>query len=192
MFSGSKPSQAPVALPSTLVRISQPIYYTRSAQFRKDEMYGVGRTTLIKSWSIITPDVTAKMTINGVSINLDGMDGRIFDSAFIRNSLRDIFPETPEDNKLCNVEAALFGVQLLCTEYYRHFPSSNLFDMIFTGDLCIQFFPECSTGQIPERIDIEETYAISEAQLLQRIQSGETLEDIEHNCRDESISLSVG
>jgi hypothetical protein len=148
---------------------------------------------MVKRWTITTPDVIATMKINGVPIILEGLDGRNFDTKFIRDSLRDIVPETSEQNMLCNAEATLFGTQLLSVEYYRHIPTSFLFDMIFTGELCITFIPTRSTGDIPEKIDIEEEIALSEVQLLQRLRNGETLDDIDKNCRDvgQTAELSV-
>lgn len=191
MFNVSTKSAVPGTLSAGLIRLDKPKYYTRLAHLRDDEMYGIGRTTLVKRWSIISPGVTATMVINGVHIALEGMDGRNFDCCYIRRALRDIIPMSPTENMLCNAEATLFGTQLLSTEYYRYFPTLFLSDMIFTGELCVHFIPSCSSGTLPPRIDIEEEYAISEAQLHQRLSSGETLEDIDINCRSISSEVSL-
>jgi hypothetical protein len=178
--------------PAKLVRLEAPKYYIRQVQIKEDQGYGIGRTALVKSWTITSPDVTATLTVQGIPIILSGMDGRHFDCAFIRRALRDILPMCSEENMLCAAEATLFGTQLLAVEHYRYFPTSFLFDMMFTGDLCVTFTPSCSTGPVPERIEVDEECAISEVQLMKRLGDGETLEDIDRNNKSEQmVELSV-
>jgi len=165
-----------------LLRLSRPKYYTRLVSLKREEGYGIGRTTMIKRWKVLDANVKVRMRVNGVDIDLDFLDGIEFDAEKIRRELRDIIPCSKQENDLCAAETTIFGAQLSSTEYYRYFPSSMLFDMIFTGDLCITFVPQGEN--LPDTIAIEEEYALSEKQVLDRLKGGETLEDIDTNCRD--------
>lgn len=167
-----------------LLRLESPKYYTRLTQLCNDQDYGIGRTTLVKRWKILTPGITAILKVNDIPIIIDGMDGINFDIPWIRGQLRDIIPCSSEENMLCNAEATLFGTQLLGLEYYRYFSTSFLFNYIFTGELCMSFVLTSVDGILPERVDIEEEYILSEVQLLHRLSQGETLEGIDKNNRD--------
>lgn len=171
---------------SKLIRLEKPIFIKRKVFLNRDQGYGIGRTGLISSWKILD-DVKVKMSVNGIPVELDFLDGKEFDVEKIRYALRDLIPYTAEDTQLCNVEATLFGTQLLGTEYYRYFPSKYLFDFIFTGELCITFNPIGSKS--PERIDMEETYVVSEAQLLQKLAQGIPLEKIGGD--EDGINMSL-
>jgi len=163
---------------NNLIRLDRPKYYTRQTQLRADQGYGIGRTALIRNWKITTPGIKAILKINNEPINIIGLDGINFNLSEIREKLREIIPETSEENALCNIESVLFGTQLLAVEHYRYFPTKCLFDYIFTADLCVTFeFPELE--DIPDKIDIEEECVFSEIQLLQRLKAGETLESME-------------
>jgi hypothetical protein len=160
----------------TLIRLPNPIIITRKVYLLKNQGYGIGRTGLISCWKVLD-DYKLQMRVNGLPVNLDFLDGKFFDVKQIRESLRDIVPFTPEETSLCNIESTIFGTQLLSTEYYRYFPTKKLFDFIFTGELCITFEPiDCK--DFPERIEIEETYVVSEAQLIQKLDQGIPLENI--------------
>jgi len=167
-----------------LLRLPFPKYYTRMVSLKREEGYGIGRTTMIKRWKVTDPNVKLKMRINGVDIDLDCLDGVEFHSSKIRRQLRELVPCSKQENDLCAAESTMFGTQLSATEYYRYFPESVLFDLIFTGDLCITFVPE--GDDFPDNISIEEEYALSEKQVLDRLKNGETLEDMDIKCRDES------
>ena len=176
---------------TALIRLTNPKYYIRPAQLRSDQGYGIGRTALIKKITITTPNITAIMSINGVPIQLDGLDGKVFDISYIRSILREIIPTNSTENMLCNVESTIFGTQLLAIEYYRYFPENFLFNMLFTGDLCVTFSPTSTNGVLSDNIDIEEEIAISEIQLLQRIAKGETLDDIDKNNKVHGQSVDI-
>ena len=169
---------------SKLIRLDNPIYITRNVHLKHDQGYGIGRTGLIKSWKVITPDIKLKMYINGTHINLDFLDGVYFDIPKIRANLRDILPECAETTNLCNIDSTLFGTQLLGTEYYRYFPSDFLFDFIFTGDLCITFD---SDQKLPPFVELEEEFVISEAQLKQKLEQGIPLEKI--GGKEEGVNM---
>lgn len=157
-----------------LVRLDDLIYHVRKAALRSDQGYGIGRTALVKRWTIITPNIKAKMIINGVEIEFPNSNGINFDCSVIRNTLREAI-----DNDFIRIDSTLFGTQLMATEYYRYAPSSQLFNLIFTGELGIVFALKTNDGtKLPDRVDIEEEYALSEAQLYQRLSRGETIEMI--------------
>ena len=171
---------------SKLVRLENPIHISRKVFLNQDQGYGIGRTGLIASRRVID-DYRLKMYVNGLYVDLPFLDGKEFNIAKIREALRDVIPMTEEETQLCNIEATLFGTQLLGTEYYRYFPSKFLFNYIFTGELCITFEP-METHQ-PQRIEIEETYVISEAQLVQKLDAGTPLEKI--GGEEEGISMGL-
>jgi hypothetical protein len=135
--------------------LNSPKYFTRKTFITSEQGYGIGRTSLVKSWRIVTPGITAIMKINGIKIKIKGHDGRNFDIKYIREYLSNIYPMTREENDLVIVDSTLYGTQLLAVEYYRYFPVSFLFDMIFTGELCVVFVLSSSKGKIPQRVDIE-------------------------------------
>jgi hypothetical protein len=134
------------------------------------------------------------MRVNGVPIVLEGadLDGRTFDIPKIRAALRELLPCTSEETMLCAAEATIFGTQLLAVEHYRYFPSACLFDLLFTGDLCVEFRVDSADGVLPARINIEEEYVLSEMQIRTRLSSGETIEDIERKNRDEAQTVELG
>jgi hypothetical protein len=178
-----------------MLQLTKPKFYTRCVNLKDHQSFGVDRTALIQNWTITEPNITAKIIINGIILEplgvLNFLDGKVFNIPKIREALREIIPMTKRENNLCAIESTLFGTQLLSTEYYRYFPSSCLFDMLFTGDLCVSFLPQAVSGELPQRIAIEETYALSEAQINQRIKSGETLEDIDRKNKDDFISSEL-
>ena len=179
-------------IPAPLVRLAEPIFHIRTTPLRAEQGYGVGRTALVKRWTILEPGITAIMNVNGAPVSLPGMDGRTFDVPSIRAALREAIPMTPEENELCRVDSTLYGTQLLSTEFYRYFPSSHLFDLIFTGELCVTFALLTADGsEPPERVQLEEEYALSEPQLLQRLARGETVEQIRAACHEQGSSFSV-
>ena len=171
---------------SKLVRLEKPIHITRKVFLNQDQGYGIGRTGLISSWKVLD-DYQLQMFVNGLRVDLDFLDGKEFDIAKIRSALRDVIPMSEEETQLCNIEATLFGTQLLGTEFYRYFPSKYLFDYIFTGELCITFEP--MEKFLPKRIEIEETYVISEAQLLQKLDNGIPLEKI--GGEEEGVNMGL-
>jgi hypothetical protein len=148
--------------------VKEPKYQTRTIDLKKDQEYGISRTCLIKNLKIIEPNITGTMIINGVKIKSDDntfdfLDGKNFDIEKIRKTLRDIIPINEEENNLCAVESTLFGTQLQATEYYTYFSTEYLFNMIFTGSLCV-LFEFSSSEKIPDIIQLEEIYAISDTQ----------------------------
>jgi len=173
---------------NSLIRLDEPKYFTRISYLKRDEGYGIGRTSMIRRWKIVSEKVKATLRINGVKIGLDFLDGINFDVEEIRKGLRSLIPETEEEQELCIIENNLFGTQLLATEYYRYFPVSHLFNMIFTGGLCVTFDIE---GEQLEKIKIEEEYALSEVQLMDRLKAGETLEDIDKNNHSNNTEFSI-
>lgn len=162
-----------------LIRIDKPIYQYRSIILKQEQQYAITHTALIKSWKIVTPNVMAEMYINGISVKLSEDEQYHFDLSKIREDLRELLPCTPTENKLCLIESSLYGTQLLAVPHYRYFPVKFLWDFIFTGELHITFkFYSTNQEQIPVRIDIIEEYVLSETQLIQRINRGETLANI--------------
>jgi hypothetical protein len=172
---------------NSLVRIENPICISREVDLRLDQGYGIGRTGLISSWKVLDEGVKLNMFVNGLRVGLESLNGSEFNISKIRNELRDLVPFTEEETKLCNIESTIFGTQLLATEFYRYFPSKYLFDFIFTGDLCITFKP--ADKKFPEKISIEETYVISEAQLNQKLQQGIPIDKI--GGKEEGISMGI-
>lgn len=176
---------------SKLIRLDKPIHISRKVYLNRDQGYGIGRTGLISSWKVLDteefPDIKLKMFINGLYVDLPFLNGKEFNVSKIREALRDVVPESPEDTLLCNIDSTLFGTQLLGTEFYRYFPSKYLFDYIFTGELCITFEPVDKS--CPQRIEIQETYVISEAQLVQKLENGISLEKI--GGEEEGISMGL-
>lgn len=166
----------------TLPHLSHPIFKKRQTQLRLDQGYGIGRTALINSWKITTPGIKARININGIMITPPDEKDQYFSMPKLRQMLREILPFTPEDNELVRVDSAVYSSQLLATEHYRYFPVKFLFDLIFTGELCIVFvFDE----NVPEKIDIEEEYVLSESQLLHQLNQKKTVEEIENQNDDE-------
>lgn len=172
-----------------LPKLKEPKYYTRLISINSNNNYGIARTTMIKRWTITTPGVTGKLKINGILLDIPILDGKTFDIGAIRAYIRDLVPISSEEHNLCILESTLFGTQISATEYYRYFPLTILFDMIFTGDLAIYFVLESEEGEVPDKVDIEEEYALSEYQLMDRLTKGETLEDIDARNRDKSTLL---
>ena len=169
-----------VAVPTPLVRVSEPKLVVRKTMLKSSEGYGISRTTLAKKWTITEPNVKGILKINGVSIDLPFMDGTTFETDKIRQYIRDIIPMTQGETALCAVESAMFASQITATEYYRYFPSKKLFDLIFTGDMAIYFkFEHNSKHPVPENVAIEEEYALSESQVQSRLNAGETLESLD-------------
>lgn len=164
---------------SSVPRLQHPILKRRKVQLRVDQGYGIGRTALINSWKITTPGISARIQINSITISSPEEKDRNFSAAKIRQKLREVLPFTPEENELVRIDSAVYSSQLLATEHYRYFPSNLLFDLIFTGELCITFQLETDSGHnLPEKIDLEEEYVLSETQLLQQLNRGKTIEEI--------------
>lgn len=177
-----------VALP----KLDAPIFYTRKVQLRADQSYGMPRTICCKRWKILTPGVTAVICVNGAKLDLPGMDGTTFDCGSIRTMLRDVVPMTPEEATLCSIDASLFGVQLLAGDYHTYFPAKCLFDLVFTGELCIIFELKTTNGSaLPDRVDMEEEYALPDAQLIHKLSKGLTLEQINEQRIEEGVNISV-
>lgn len=160
-------------------RLDQPIYFRRRAHLQASQGYGVGRTGLMRRWTVITPGLVARLKINGLEVAHETLDGRTFDLKAIRDDLRDSL-----DSKSQVIDNTLFGTQLLATEYYRCIPITCLFDHVFTGELCVTFEFESTDGEpVPERVEIEEEYAISDALIQDRIKSGQSLDDIRRDAQ---------
>jgi hypothetical protein len=174
-----------------LPKLSAPKSLTRISELRNEHGYGIGRTALIKRWKILDPEIKGILKINNIPINLDYLDGTNFDLCKIRQSLRDIIPESKEDNDLYVAESTMFGSQLEAINYYKYFPVKQLSNYLFTGTLCITFDLCKSEGNIPEKISIEEELILSDTQLLQRLSGGESLDDIDKNNIDQSMSLNI-
>lgn len=170
------------------ISLSAPKYQTRNIHLNAYENYGVSRTTMIRRWVITEPGITASLVINGIEVKLPFMDGRTFDVAMIRKALREIIPENQEQGELCVLEATLFGNQLSSTEYYRFFPSTYLFDLIFTGDLSI-IFNITSPEPHPDKIKIDEIFALSDHQIKDRLKTGDTLETLEQKSLESLSTL---
>lgn len=172
--------------------LSEPILYTRRVQLRSDQSYGMPRTICCKRWKILTPNVTAVITVNGARLELPSLDGVSFDCSAIRQELREILPMTAEESMLCGIDASLYSVQLLATDYHTYFPASCLFDLIFTGELCIVFDVKTTDGSpLPDRIDMEEEYALPDAQFLQKLNKGLSVEQIIEQRIEDGTSFSV-
>lgn len=165
------------------INLPYPKFYSRSVTLDKNQQYGVGRTTLVKKWKIITPNIKAKIIINGIPLNIDFLDGIEFDIPKIREYLKNIIPLTYEENELCILESTIYGSILNCMDHYKYFPINQLENYLFTGDLCIKFEPFDDTINFPDKIDIIEEHILSLLQLTQRLKT-ETLEDIDKNCTD--------
>ena len=166
----------------TVPHLSHPILKKRQTQLRVDQGYGIGRTALINSWKITTPGIVARIAINGVVVSLPDEKDHYFPVSKLRQTLREVLPFTPEENELVRIDSSVYSSQLLATEHYRYFPSNFLFDLIFTGELCITFIFE---GDVPEKIDLEEEYVLSEIQLMQQLSQGKTVEEIEKQNENE-------
>jgi len=176
-----------MSIQSKRLKLEQPKFFTRCLSINDKHKYGIARTTLVKKWKIKTPNVRAKLTINGLPIELDYLDGKEFDITKIRTSLRDIIPLSKEENDLCIIESTIFGSQIQAMEHYKYFPIEKLNEYIFTGDLCIIFNPYDGEN-FPEEFEIEETHIISEVQLKQRLKN-ETLREIDdNNCEEKILS----
>jgi hypothetical protein len=174
------------------VRLTEPIFHTRTTPLRAEQGYGVGRTALVKRWTILDPGTTATIHINGAPVLLPDMDGRTFDVPSIRAALREAIPMSWEENQLCWIDSNLYGTQLNPTPWYRYFPIPHFFDLIFTGELCVTFALRTVDGsELPDRVQLEEEYALSEPQLLQRLARGETVEQIRADCQEQGTSFSV-
>lgn len=167
---------------NTIPKLSRPIFKKRKTQLRADQGYGIGRTALINSWKITTPGITARISINDIMITPPDEKGQYFSVPKLRQMLREALPFTPEENELVRIDSAVYSSQLLATEHYRYFPIKFLFDLIFTGELCIVF--KCE-GDLPEKIDLEEEYVLSEIQLVQQLSQGKTIEEIERQNEDD-------
>jgi hypothetical protein len=172
--------------------LTEPIFYTRKVQLRSDQSYGMPRTICCKRWKILTPNVRAIICVNGAGLDLPDLDGISFDCTSIRRTLRETIPMTTEESTLCSVDASLYSVQLLATEYHTYFPASCLFNLIFTGELCILFYLKTTDGSsLPDRVDMEEEYALPDAQLLQKLDKGLTVEQIIEQRIEEGMSVSL-
>jgi hypothetical protein len=177
---------------ANLPNLDGPICYTRRVQLRSDQAYGMPRTICCKRWKILTPGITAVMRVNGAKLNLPSLDGVLFDCSAIRRELRETLPMTDEESVLCSIDASFYSVQLLATEYHTYFPVSFLFDLIFTGELCIVFDVKTEDGSdLPDRIDMEEEYALPDAQLLQKLNRGLSLEQILEQRIEDGTSFSL-
>lgn len=176
-----------------LLRIDRVITGLRTFKLLSKEDYGIPRTAMVKRWKLLTEGLKATVCVNGVALTLDGLDGINFDIKAIRYAMREMVPGSREENMICAAESTLFGAQLVATEYYRYFPSDQLFDLLFTGTLAISFECEWIDGgdeDIPSAVEMEEEYVLSETHLLQRIKQGETLEQIELN-KDPSANVEL-
>lgn len=172
----------------SIPQLSKPILKKRQTQLRAEQGYGIGRTALINSWKITTPGIVAKLVINDIVVSSEKQE---FSVSGLRNKLRDALPFTPEENELIRVDSAVYSSQLQATEHYRYFPTKFLFDLIFTGDLCIIFKLRSESGEdIPEKIELEEEYVLSEIQLLQQLHQGKTIKEIEDQ-KDASFSANL-
>lgn len=158
---------------STIQSEQVPEYDTRVFILKKDNNYGLGRTCLVKSWKVITPDnVGVKIIIDGIELKIPDseekdlsnhliLDGRSFDLPVIINYLRSIIPMSEEENNLCLIEASIFSAQMSATSYYNYFPLSIFNSLLFTGNMYTHFIPyDITTGRylFPEQIDIEEVF----------------------------------
>jgi len=138
-----------------------PVILVRTEKLKKDQVYGIPRTSLIKKWVIKTPDTKAIIIINGVPIVFPGMDGATFDAEKIRNFLRNIEPFDTNSNKLVTVESALVSSQLLAIEHYKYFSVKHFNNFFFTGGMCISFQPSKELDEIL----IEEHYVSPKMQV---------------------------
>lgn len=169
-------------------QFSNPIFKKRQTQLRAEQGYGIGRTALIRSWKITTPGIVAKLVINDIVVSSEKQE---FSVPGLRDKLRDALPFTPEENELIRIDSAVYSSQLQATEHYRYFPTKFLFDLIFTGDLCITFKLRSESGEdIPEKVELEEEYVLSEIQLLQQLHQGKTIKEIEDQ-KDASFSANL-
>jgi len=177
-----------------VIRLDAPKYYTRATELRSEQDYGIGRTTLVRSWKIITPNVKGKLQINGVTMDMPELDGKYFNIPFIRSTIRDLIPSTKEENDLYIAESTIFGAQLTSTEFYKYFPTSYLFDFLFTGGICTMFKleHEIEGESVPDIVKIEEEFVLTEGQISERLSRGETLEDIDVNNKSDGQSVQLG
>jgi hypothetical protein len=176
----------------TFPRLSKPILKKRKTQLRADQGYGIGRTALINSWKITTPGIVAKITINNITISSPDEEQQSFSATELRNKLREALPFTPEETELVRIDSSVYSSQLQATEHYRYFPVDFLFNLIFTGDLCITFKLRSESGEeIPEKVNLEEEYVLSEIQLIQQLQRGKSIEEIQEQKEDASFSADL-
>jgi hypothetical protein len=176
---------------SNKIKEQNPIFCTRTIKLEKEKGYGIERTALTKRWTIQSPNVVAKININGAKIDLPTMDGKNFDTNFIRNAVRNLDPCDEQTAEMHSAECTLFGSQLETVPHYTYFPSKYLFDYMFSGTLCITFEPESENGEeLPNPILVEEEFILSDKQLEQRINAGEKIEDLRNGCKDMSVSFN--
>lgn len=159
------------------LKLSKPKIFNRTVTLKRDEGYGISRTTLINSWKL-PDDTQAYLRINGVKV---AGPSNFFLAKDIREYLRDQDPIDSETNSLCITESTIFAGQLTCLEYYCYFPINQMFDYIFTGGLCITF--DIVDGE-PNKINIEESFVLSKTQIQEKLMGGETLESLETNNRE--------
>lgn len=158
-----------------------PRLLTRKIDLRDHQQYAINHTSLVKKWKIIEENISAYIIINGVLIKptkeFSFLDGKEFDMEKIRKIARDMIPYNNRTTNLCNMESSLFSSSLLAIEHYKYFDTKYLNNFAFTGDMCIYFKlyhtdPNLKNAGFPQRVSIEETYVLSDAQLEQRRRTG--------------------
>jgi hypothetical protein len=167
-----------------MLKLSEPKVFIRITSLKKEEGFGIGRTTLIKNWKLTNPNHTAKILVNGIQLT-EAQNN--FNISKIREDLRDLIPETSEENTRARLESNFFSGQLECLEHFSYFPSKFMFNFLFTGGLCITFQLSENYG---DKVEIEECYVLSKAVLLEKLKR-QSLEDIEKNNTEKTEDMNV-
>ena len=90
---------------------------------------------LVRAWKIIDKVKDIKLYFGEREINSFNSTKGLYDFKHIRQYIRDLIPETPEENQLSGLEGLFFSWQLMAFEYYKSLSNEDFENSIFTIDI---------------------------------------------------------
>jgi hypothetical protein len=138
---------------------------TRKYKAHSYEGFVFKNTCLLKSLKIKKSRELRSITIrvNGVDLSPSSESGThyTFDFAAIRNTCRNAFGFTKEENDLICIEETFAHNAFLAMQYYKAVPVTEFKNTVFTSALQLAFIPKQYTKEIKD-IEVEEEYYLSD------------------------------
>ncbi len=140
---------------------------TRNYKLKREDKFAFRNTCLVQNLRIERARnlLHLRLVINEVKLEPTSKahDHFVFDIPTIRENIRNLEPFGPENNLLLSLEDALVFNQMNAMSYYKSVPSSDLYNVLFTKDMAVQF--ELVVKADVSELNVTETYYLSDTQL---------------------------